>query len=202
VIKRWQLRPLITKENFSMAAKRKSDTAKTAEERDRNPDPITDAPGSHPVGTGVGTAVGGVLGAAAGAAATGAATGAAAGSVAGPVGVAAGTVIGGVAGGLAGKAIAEQIDPTAEEAYWREEYPNRDYYSEDVTYEDIGPAYRYGWESRAQYPERQWQDVEPELQRNWEEYRSGESSIDWQRAQAASRDAWERIDARARRRPR
>ena len=67
-------------------------------EPDRNPDPITDAPGAHPVGVGIGAAVGG------------AAAGAAAGSVAGPVDTVAGAAIGAVAGGYAGKAAAESID--------------------------------------------------------------------------------------------
>jgi len=56
-------------------------------------DPITGAPGSHPVGTGVGAAAGGV------------AAGAAVGAVAGPVGAVVGAAIGAVVGGLAGKAI-------------------------------------------------------------------------------------------------
>lgn len=82
------------------------------DERDANEDPITGEPGAHPVGAGLGAAAGG------------AAAGAAAGIVAGPVGTVAGAVIGGVAGGLAGKAIAEGIDPTTEEQYWRDEYPS------------------------------------------------------------------------------
>src|SRR4051812_49056202 len=83
---------------------------------DTNPDPITGEPGSHPVGTGVG------------AAAVGAAAGAAGGAMAGPVGAVAGAVVGAVAGGLGGKSIAESIDPTAEDAYWRENYSSRPYY--------------------------------------------------------------------------
>ena len=79
---------------------------------DTNPDPLTGERSSHPVGTGVGAAA---LGAA----------GTAIGAAAGPVGAAVGAVIGGVAGGLAGKAIAEQIDPTLEESYWRETYTSR-----------------------------------------------------------------------------
>ena len=70
------------------------------------------------MGVGVGTAVGG------------AAAGAAGGAMAGPVGTVAGAVIGGVAGGLAGKGIAESIDPTVEDAYWRENYANRSYYDQ------------------------------------------------------------------------
>jgi uncharacterized protein (TIGR02271 family) len=69
-------------------------------ERDANPDPITGAPGSHPVGTGVGAVAGGL------------AAGAAAGSVAGPVGTVAGAAVGAVAGGLAGKGVAEAVEPT------------------------------------------------------------------------------------------
>src|SRR5688572_33242588 len=93
--------------------------------RDTNPDPITGEPGAHPIGTGLGAAAGG------------AAAGAAAGAVGGPVGAAVGAIVGGVAGGLAGKGIAEQIDPTAEDAYWRDEYRNRDYYDDSTTYGDI-----------------------------------------------------------------
>lgn len=66
-----------------------------------NLDPITGAPGAHPVGTGVGAVAGGV------------AAGAAAGTVAGPVGTAVGAAVGAVAGGLAGKKVAEKERPTA-----------------------------------------------------------------------------------------
>ena len=66
---------------------------------DLNLDPLTDEPGSHPVGTGVGAAGGAVAGAAIGA-------------VAGPVGAAAGAVVGAIAGGLAGHAAGEAVNPT------------------------------------------------------------------------------------------
>jgi len=150
-------------------------------EGDANKDPITGEPGAHPVGAGLGAAAGG------------AAAGAAAGTVAGPVGTVAGAVIGGVAGGLAGKAIAESIDPTTEEAYWREEYPKSEYYDKIVDYEKVGPAYRYGWESRAEHYDRDWDEVEPELERGWTS-RRGESNLEWDRARRPTRDAWERID--------
>ena len=54
-------------------------------EGDANRDPITGAPGSHPVGTGMGAAAGGAAGAAAGT------------IVAGPVGTVVGAVVGAVA---------------------------------------------------------------------------------------------------------
>src|SRR3954465_6822647 len=94
------------------------------EDRDRNPDPITGAPGSHPIGTGIGAAGGGAAGAAIGAAIGATATGPAA-----PVGAVVGAVVGAIAGGLAGKGAAEAVNPTAEDAYWRDNYKNRPYAS-------------------------------------------------------------------------
>lgn len=72
-----------------------------------NRDPITKAPGSHPVGTGAGAAAGGAAGIGAAAA-----TGAAVGTAAGPVGTGIGAAAGAVVGGLGGKAIAEHVNPT------------------------------------------------------------------------------------------
>jgi phage tail tape-measure protein len=69
-----------------------------------NLDPITGAPGAHPVGVGLGAAAGGI------------AAGAAAGTVAaGPVGTVVGAAVGAIAGGLGGKAVAEHFDPTVAE---------------------------------------------------------------------------------------
>ena len=98
---------------------------------DANRDPLTGAPGAHPVGAGVGAAAGG-------------ATGAAIGSVVGPLGTALGAVIGAVAGGLAGKATAEAIDPTVEDAYWRDRYVSEPYYRDGYTYDDLRAGLRRG----------------------------------------------------------
>ena len=94
---------------------------------DANNDPLTGEPGAHPVGVGVGAVAGGM------------AAGAAVGTVAGPVGTAVGAAVGAVAGGLVGKGVAEGIDPTAEDAYWRENYRSRDY-ANGRSYDDFGPA--------------------------------------------------------------
>ena len=68
-------------------------------ELDRNPDPITGAPGSHPLGTGIGTG-------------SGALTGAALGMIGGPVGAAIGLIAGGITGALVGHEAGEYNDPT------------------------------------------------------------------------------------------
>jgi ElaB/YqjD/DUF883 family membrane-anchored ribosome-binding protein len=73
------------------------------ERPETNPDPITGAPGAHPVGVGLGAAAGGI------------AAGAAAGTfAAGPIGTVVGAAIGAVVGGLAGKGAAESMNPTQE----------------------------------------------------------------------------------------
>lgn len=147
---------------------------------DMNPDPITGAPGSHPVGTGIG-------------AAGGAAAGAAIGSAAGPVGALVGAAVGAVAGGLAGKATAEAIDPTAEEAYWRDNYRSRPYADSSATYETYAPAYQYGWESKARYPGRKYSEVESDLASGWGKSK-GAAKLGWDKAKHATRDAWNRVE--------
>jgi uncharacterized protein (TIGR02284 family) len=146
---------------------------------DLNRDPISGAPGAHPVGTGVGATGGAVAGAAVGA-------------VGGPVGAAAGLVVGAVVGGLGGKAVAERVNPTAEHAYWEGAYDRESYYETGRTYDDYGPAYELGWSSRASAVD-EFAAVEPSLAREWEA-RRGNSSLDWERARPASHAAWERAD--------
>lgn len=146
---------------------------------DANRDPITGAPGAHPLGVGAGAAAGGVAGAALGA-------------VAGPVGAAVGMVAGAVAGGLGGKGVAEVVNPTEEDAYWREEYWNRPYAEEETPYETYQPAYRTGYEGFTRYPGRRYEEVESDLQRDYES--AGKSSLDWERAKYATRDAWHRVE--------
>jgi hypothetical protein len=147
---------------------------------DANRDPLTGAPGSHPVGTGVGALAGGM------------AAGAAVGTVAGPVGTAIGAAVGAIAGGLAGHGVAEAIDPTVEDAYWRDTYTQRDYVPAGSTYDDYGPAYRYGVDAYTQYGNREFEDVETELSRDWGVNR-GASSLEWERARPAARDSWQRV---------
>ena len=158
---------------------------------DANPDPITGAPGAHPVGTGVGAAAGGAA-----AIAGAAAAGAAAGTAVGPVGTAVGAAVGAVVGGLAGKAVAEKVNPTAEDAYWRENYRNEPYYNRDYTYDDYSGAYRTGWEgySRHAATGKSYEDIEPDLQQKYEQGYSGRK-LDWLKARPAVRAAWERCDS-------
>ena len=151
----------------------------TTEAEKANRDPLSDAPGAHPIGTGVGAVLGG------------AAAGAASGIVAGPVGAAVGAVIGAVVGGLAGKAVAEEVDPTIEEDYWRTSFRTRPY-ANGASFDDFAPAYRYGVASYLQYPDSSFDDVESNLARDWN-VAGGQSKLDWADARIATREAWERL---------
>ncbi len=147
-----------------------------------NRDPITGEPGSHPIGTGAGSAT---------AAAAGAAIGAVAG---GPVGAIIGGVAGAVSGAIVGHSAAEQVNPTIEGQYWRDNFQKRPYYQKGRTYGDYEPAYRHGWESAGQvaYKDRTFDQVEPELGRKWAE-RADKGAMTWDQARDASRDAWDRV---------
>lgn len=149
-------------------------------DKDANRDPITGEPGSHPVGTGVG-------------AAGGAAAGAAIGAVGGPIGMAVGGVVGAIAGGLTGHAVAESVDPTAEDAYWRDNYSTRPYAEKSDTYDNWQPAYRTGYEGRSRYAGKKYEDVESDLERDYEKSK-GTSRLTWERAKQGTRDAWHRVE--------
>ncbi|HUG03286.1 MAG TPA: hypothetical protein VML92_02530 [Steroidobacteraceae bacterium] len=110
----------------------------------------------------------------------------------GPVGTAIGAVVGAVAGGLAGKGVAEAVDPTAEEGYWRENYSRRPYVQKGSSFDDYGPAYRYGVDSYGRSKGRTFEQAEPDLKRGWEQSK-GRSSLSWDRAREASRDSWQRV---------
>lgn len=153
------------------------------DEPDANRDPITKEPGSHPIGTAAGGTGGALAGAAVG------------GAVGGPVGAVVGGAIGAVAGGLGGHGAAEKVNPTVEDGYWRENYTSRPYVRDNASYDEYQPAYRMGWESRQKYSDRKFDDVESDLQRDWQSSR-GNSRLEWNDAREAARDAWHRVEER------
>jgi hypothetical protein len=89
--------------------------------------------------------------------------------------------------------IGEMLDPTAEEAYWRENYQNEPYYQAGYAYDDYHPAYCTGWEGRARYEGRSFDEVERELEADYSR-RRGSSRLGWDRNRAAARAAWDRFD--------
>jgi hypothetical protein len=154
-------------------------TPPTPHNTDLNLDPITQEPGAHPIGTGIGAAGGAV-------------TGAAAGALAGPIGAAVGAVVGAVVGGLAGKGAAEAVNPTAEDAHWREAHAQQPYHSDAYSYDDYAPAYRSGYQSMID-GRSDWNEARSHLEERWEADRSN-SRLNWKDAEPAAKAAWERAD--------
>jgi hypothetical protein len=113
--------------------------------------------------------------------------------VGGPIGAGVGLVVGAVAGGLGGKGVAEMIDPTVEDAYWREEYSSSPYVEDGVSYETYRSAYRTGYDGYTRYPGKKFEEVESDLQRDYEKSR-GNSTLPWDKAKDAARDAWHRVE--------
>ena len=126
-------------------------------------------------------------------AAGGAVVGAVAGTVvAGPIGTVVGAALGAIAASLGGLGEAEAIDPTHEEAYWRENFSTQAYVEAGSSFDDYGPAYAYGVSAYVLNPERSFDDSETDLARGWNTAR-GISNLGWDRARIAARDAWDRV---------
>lgn len=136
-----------------------------------------------------GAGAGAVGGAALGGVAGGATAGMLAGGVTGPVGAAIGAAVGAVAGAVMGKKAA---DPAVEDTYWRDNHATRPYARKDLDYDHYRPAYAQGVETFNRYPGRSFDEVEPELSRDWSRTR-GSSSLEWGDARPAARDAWDRV---------
>ena len=152
----------------------------------RNADPLTGESGAHPIATGIGAAAAGTAGLAT------------ASIVAGPVGVAVAVVGGSIAGGLVGKALGELLDPTEEDAFWREAHPRQPYASE-APYDAYAASYRSGYMGFVTHgvEGRTFEEAEPHLRAEYEEMGS---SLSWERARPAIRSAWDRAHERGARR--
>jgi hypothetical protein len=103
-----------------------------------------------------------------------------------------GTAVGAVAGAVAGHQIAERINPSVEDEYWRSNYSTRPYVNKGSAYDDYAPAYRLGWERYPDYHGRSFDDVEHEFERDWDNTR-GSSRLAWNDARHATRDSFQRV---------
>lgn len=87
---------------------------------------------------------------------------------------------------------AHSIDPDAEEAFWRENFARRPYVTRGETFNEYRPAYRYGVDAHRRFDGRSFDDVASELMRDWNHVK-GTSSLTWEDAEHAARDAWQRV---------
>ena len=62
------------------------------------------------------------------------------------------------------------------------------------SFDDYYPGYRTGWEGRSRYSGRTYDEVERDLQRDYQRNR-GNSQLEWKKNRHAVRAAWDRFDA-------
>jgi hypothetical protein len=153
-------------------------------------DPLAGCPGCHPVGTVAGAVTGAVAGGAAAAAITGMAIGSIVGPFGAAIGAAAGATIGGLAGGRAGRDIAESINPSTEDHYWRTHFSSRPYVTPECKFEDYREAYAFGVRTRPEFPTLCFDEAENQLKARWE---SENHKLPWKKACHAVCDAWDRL---------
>ena len=133
---------------------------------------MSDVKKDHNIGSGTGAVAGAV-------------TGAAVGSAGGPVGS--------VVGAKAGDSIAEAVNPTEYHDHFKTEYKNTPYYTAGREWNDYEPAYQYGYDTYGQYRGQRFEDVETDLERNWDKTRA-KSNLEWNEAKQAVRDGWHHIE--------
>ena len=124
---------------------------------------------------------------------TGAVTGAAVGTAAGPVGTVVGAIAGGVLGAKAGGAVAEAVNPTEYNDHFKNSYQSTAYYNSSRDWNDYEPAYKYGYDTYGQYRGQKFEDVESDLERNWDTTKAN-SRLAWTEARGAVKDGWHHIE--------
>lgn len=79
-----------------------------------------------------------------------------------------------------------------ESRYWSENYSSRPYYESSNNYSTYEPAYRYGYEAYNSNGGRSFDTIDDaQLRSGWEQSR-GNSTMDWNQARDAARDAYNR----------
>lgn len=81
----------------------------------------------------------------------------------------------------------------SETNYWRNNYSTRPYVNRTMKYDTYAPAYRYGVETYSAHNGRRFEDIsDAQLRQGWENMR-GNSTMEWNQARDAARDAYNRL---------
>ena len=88
---------------------------------------------------------------------------------------------------------ASEGDWTEHEAHYLSVFRDAPYYSSGRSWMDYAPAYRYGYEHFVRHRGRHFEEVESELEREWETGRAT-SRLAWAEARGAVRDIWRRLE--------
>jgi hypothetical protein len=109
--------------------------------------------------------------------------------------------IGPIVAGDAARSVAEEavhdgsqrrVDLDAEADYWRGAYVQRPYLLDGASFADYGPAYAFGAQAHDRLSNRPFDEAEPDMAKEWDQHR-GSSTLNWEHAKEAARDAWARV---------
>lgn len=118
------------------------------------------------------------------------------GWIAGPPGVVVGAAIGGALGAFAGQKFAAARDVRGDLGHFEQIYRKTSYYVDGMTWEDYGPAYRYGLRTHKRHGHGDFNACEAELEADWSGHR-GASRLSWQQARHAVAHAWRELEGLA-----
>ncbi|MEP6656847.1 MAG: general stress protein [Betaproteobacteria bacterium] len=104
------------------------------------------------------------------------------------VAAAAGAAVLGAAG-IPGSRPRSSAEWNTYEQEFRSDYETN-YAGRGGTFDEYAPAYRHGFDNAQNYRGRKWDDVEPDLQRDWERNHPGR---EWSRFKNAARRGWQRM---------
>jgi len=141
---------------------------------------MTEVKKDHAIGSGSG-------------AVAGAASGALIGAAGGPIGASIGAIIGAIGGANAGDAVAEYVNPTEYDDYWRDNYTSKEYYNKTSDWDDYAPAYGLGYHAKGANAGRKYDEAENDLEQKWDEVK-GDSKLAWNDARGAVRDGWHHVE--------
>ena len=85
------------------------------------------------------------------------------------------------------------MNPTVEEAYWRENFKSRPYYREGLSYADTSRLIATDGKRRfARESQPRAGQAEADLQKGWENAMAA-TYRPWAKTRGATRDAWDRV---------
>jgi hypothetical protein len=85
-----------------------------------------------------------------------------------------------------------EVNPVAEEDYWRNAYQDEAYFNSDYDFYDYGPAYALGYMGPARFGGK-FEQAAPYFNKEWEDVK-GTSRLNWDIARMAIRAAWDKVD--------
>ena len=95
--------------------------------------------------------------------------------------------------GMTGNAIGTMTGTwDTDQAWWRENFRNRPYVTADRRFEDYEPGYRFAYQSQSRYRGKNFNEVEPSLRSDWNNY-EGRGTSTWDHVKESVRDAWDHL---------